>query len=192
MPSNLLAHHLRTLQDAGLVSRRRSEADRRRTYLHLEPNALTGLLPDAVEPLLVPRVVFVCTANTARSQLAAAMWRQASGVPVASAGTHPAQSVAPGAKAAAKRHGLTLTSARPHHLDHVLRPGDYVVTVCDNAYEELPPIRAHPTALAPSLHWSVPDPVPIGTPAAFDTAYDDLARRVAQLAPHLAPDPVAS
>lgn len=188
MPSNLLAHHLRTLQDAGLVSRRRSEADRRRTYLHLEPTALAALVPDVADPLLVPRVVFVCTANTARSQLAAALWRQASGVPVASAGTHPAQRVAPGARAAAKRHGLMLTSAAPNRLDHVLREGDFVVTVCDDAYEELRSGHILPT----TLHWSVPDPVPSGTPAAFDTAYDDLARRVAQLAPHLAADPVAS
>src|ERR1700758_5729023 len=40
MPSNLLAHHLRVLQEAGLVSRRRSDGDRRRTYLRLEPGAL--------------------------------------------------------------------------------------------------------------------------------------------------------
>jgi protein-tyrosine-phosphatase len=192
MPSNLLAHHLRTLQVAGLVTRRRSEADRRRTYLHLEPTALAGLVPDAADRLPVPRVVFVCTANTARSQLAAALWRQASGVPVASAGTHPAPSVAAGAKAAAKRHGLPLTSAAPRRLAHVLRDADYVVTVCDRAYEELQHSHSHQPTLVPSLHWSVPDPVPTGTPAAFDTAYDDLARRVAQLAPHLAPEPVAS
>ena len=42
MPSNLLAHHLRVLEEAGLVMRRRSEGDRRRTYLHLVPGAVDG------------------------------------------------------------------------------------------------------------------------------------------------------
>ena len=54
---------------------------------------------------------------------------------------------------------------------------DYVITVCDTAHEEL--------AGVPSLHWSVPDPVRIGTRAAFDAAYDELARRVDDLAPRL-------
>ena len=40
MPSNLLAHHLQVLEGAGLVTRRRSEGDRRRTYLRLVPGAL--------------------------------------------------------------------------------------------------------------------------------------------------------
>ena len=43
MPSNLLAHHLRVLQEAGLVSRHRSEGDKRRTYLRLVPGALDVL-----------------------------------------------------------------------------------------------------------------------------------------------------
>ena len=44
LPSNLLAHHLRVLQDAGVVARPRSEADRRRTYVRVVPAALTGLI----------------------------------------------------------------------------------------------------------------------------------------------------
>jgi hypothetical protein len=87
MPSNLLAHHLRVLEEAGLVTRRRSEGDRRRTYLHLVPGALGALAGPARQP--THRVPFVCTANSARSHLAAALWRQASEVPAASAGTHP-------------------------------------------------------------------------------------------------------
>ena len=47
MTSNLLAHHLRTLEDAGLLTRRRSEADRRRSYLHLDTAVLADLLPRA-------------------------------------------------------------------------------------------------------------------------------------------------
>jgi len=182
--SNLLAHHLRTLENAGLVTRHRSEADRRRTYLQLDANALNGLLPDHGAPQSVPRVVFICTANTARSQLAAALWSQASRIPVASAGTHPADTLAPGAAAAARRYGLTLTQVPPRSLDEVLQHGDFVVTVCDNAHEELD--RRHDETCVGRLHWSVADPVPVGTRQAFDTAYNDLAMRVSHLAPRLA------
>ncbi len=188
MPSNLLAHHLKTLEKAGLVTRHRSEADRRRTYLQLDPDNLASLRPDpALRRLPVPRVVFVCTANTARSPLAAALWARASSIPAASAGTHPAEALAPGATAAARRHGLRLTQLEPRGLDDVLQRGDYVITVCDNAHEELdrtgdPSQRGAPVG---RLHWSVPDPVRSGTARAFDNAYDDLARRVTHLAPRL-------
>lgn len=188
MASNLLAHHLRTLESVGLLTRHRSEADRRRTYLQLDPGALADLIPNATVPhLAVPRVVFVCTANTARSQLAAALWAQASTIPAASAGTHPAEAIAPGAVAAARRHGLKLTQVKPRSLDDVLHDGDFVITVCDNAHEELDrPAPAAASTSSSRLHWSVPDPVPVGTSRAFDTAYDDLARRVSHLAPRLA------
>jgi protein-tyrosine-phosphatase/DNA-binding transcriptional ArsR family regulator len=193
MTSNLLAHHVGVLDRAGLVSRHRSEADRRRSYVQLVPAALDGLLSTAVQP--VTRVVFVCTANTARSQLAAALWTQASDVPATSAGTHPAETIAPGALRAAARHDLDLPESPPRHLADVVTAHDLVVTVCDNAHEELA-TRPDPTS-GPSaggadaarvrrLHWSVADPVPTGDSAAFDTAYDDLARRVTRLAPRLA------
>src|SRR6266568_4416489 len=71
LPSNLVAHHLKVLAEAGVVARSRSEADRRRTYLRLVPEALAELVPAAV--LTAPRVIFVCTHNSARSQLAAAL-----------------------------------------------------------------------------------------------------------------------
>ena len=91
--SNLLAHHLKVLETAGLVARHRSEADRRRSYVRLLPGGLDLLTPVPVDR--ADRVVFVCTANSARSQLAASLWRQASQVPVVSAGTHPAEAVEP-------------------------------------------------------------------------------------------------
>ena len=181
MPSNLVAHHLAVLEREGLLTRHRSEGDRRRSYLRLVPEALDRLMPAPVE--VAPRVVFVCTANTARSQLAAALWNRASGVPATSAGTHPAATIAPGAVAVAGRRGLPLRRVRPRALVGVLRADDYLITVCDNAHEELH--RQTPPAAGRSLHWSVPDPVPAGTDAAFDTAYDDLAARVAYLAPRL-------
>src|SRR5437868_1763790 len=129
MPSNLLAHHLRVLEDAALVTRRRSEGDRRRTYLHMVPGALDALGGSPARA--ARRVLFVCTANSARSHLAAALWRRASKVPAASAGTHPAEAIEPGAIAAARRHHLPLRRLRPRHINEVRQDGDLVVTVCD-------------------------------------------------------------
>ncbi len=186
--SNLLAHHLGVLDRAGLISRHRSEADRRRSYVQLVPTALEGLVPTAVQP--VTRVVFVCTANTARSQLAAALWTRVSEIPATSAGTHPAEAIAPGALRAAARHGLALPESRPRHLADVVTARDLVVTVCDHAHEELLAARHRTPGPAAGpvrrLHWSVADPVVPGDRAAFDTAYDDLARRTTRLAPRLA------
>jgi ArsR family transcriptional regulator, arsenate/arsenite/antimonite-responsive transcriptional repressor / arsenate reductase (thioredoxin) len=75
MPSNLLAHHLRVLQDEGFIARTRSEGDKRRSYVRLVPATLDELALPTVRR--TERVVFVCTANSARSQLAAALWRHA-------------------------------------------------------------------------------------------------------------------
>lgn len=186
--SNLLAHHLAALERAGVVTRHRSHADRRRTYLHLEQTALLGLLPDGTAPRRRPsRVVFVCTANSARSQLAAALWPLASDLPVVSAGTRPSRGVAEGAIAAARRHRLDLTGAVPQPLDGVLRDGDLVVTVCDAAHEELGEIhrRAAGVRLAQLRHWSLPDPVADGSQRAFDATVSDLAERIAHLAAQL-------
>src|SRR5690348_14735350 len=176
MPSNLLAHHLRTLEQSGVITRRRSEGDRRRTYLRLVPGILDP--PAATPAAAVPRVLFVCTANSARSHLAAALWRQASRVPAASAGTQPAEAIAPGAIDAARRHQLPLPRRRPRPIGGTREDGDLVITVCDRAHEELGGLAA--------LHWSVPDPVPAGDAASFDAALDELSRRVGQLAPRLA------
>jgi ArsR family transcriptional regulator, arsenate/arsenite/antimonite-responsive transcriptional repressor / arsenate reductase (thioredoxin) len=62
------------LESAGLVERVRWAGDRRRTYVRLLPVALPTV---PVAEIVVPRVVFVCTHNSARSQLAAAMWERA-------------------------------------------------------------------------------------------------------------------
>ncbi len=62
------------------------------------------------------RVVFVCTANTARSHLAAALWRQASPVDATSGGTHPGDRIHPGARAVAGRHHLELPDVPPRLL----------------------------------------------------------------------------
>ena len=175
MPANLLAHHLKVLESRGLVTRTRSEGDRRRAYVHLSRAVLGELI---VEPSkTTPRVVFVCTANSARSHLAAALWEQASDVPAASAGTHPAEHIDANAMASAERHHLALRHAAPRRLDEVLATGDLVITVCDLAHEEL--------GGSAQLHWSVPDPVRAGTDEAFDDVIDVLTQRIGDLAPVL-------
>jgi ArsR family transcriptional regulator, arsenate/arsenite/antimonite-responsive transcriptional repressor / arsenate reductase (thioredoxin) len=174
LPSNLLAHHLRVLSEAGVVERVRSEGDLRRAYVRLVPGALAGLTSDSTR--LAARVVFVCTHNSARSQLASAVWAASSRVPVASAGTHPAARVHPAAVAVARRHRLPFKRVRPAHIDAVLRPEDLVVAVCDNAHEELG------SQVPGRLHWSVPDPVRVGTDEAFEQALELIEDRVARLA----------
>jgi protein-tyrosine-phosphatase len=181
MATNLVAHHLKVLDAAGLVARKRSEGDRRRTYLRLRPDTLALLGPPH---LTADRVVFVCTRNSARSQLAAALWRERAGRPAASAGTHPAARVHPRAIRTGRRHGLTLDPAATARLDDVARPGDLLIAVCDNAHENL--TGAHRAR----LHWSVPDPVRVDTDAAFEATYTDLADRVDRLVPAVTPGPV--
>ena len=180
LATNLLAHHLRVLQDAGVIRRVQSEGDRRRAYVQLrlaDPIVRAAVTLRHAPMVAGRRVVFVCTHNSARSQLAAASWRQVSPVPVACAGTHPAARVHPGAVAAGRRHGLRLGRARTAHVDQILRPDDLVVAVCDSAHEELDP-------QLPRLHWSIPDPVRVGTDAAFDAAYTQINDRIRALAEH--------
>jgi protein-tyrosine-phosphatase len=175
MPSNLLSHHLRSLEEAGLVIRHRSEADRRRSYIRLAAGALAGLVPGAEHA--ARRLLFVCTRNSARSQLAAALWQQVSEIPSTSAGTHPADRIAPGAIEVARRHGVVLAGLSPRRLDRVPGEGDLVVTVCDNAHEELGGLGG--------VHWSVRDPLRLGTEEAFEEAFEDIAHRIHDLAPRV-------
>lgn len=164
MSPNLVAHHLRVLEAAGVVEVRRSEGDGRRRYVHLLAAGAAAAV-DGRSHRADRRVVFVCTHNSARSQLAAALWSRAGGE-AASAGTHPAESVHPKAVAVGSAHGLDLRDAAPR----LLRPGEtdeaLVVTVCDRATEEL--------VDPPDLHWSVPDPVRVGTYDAFEAAFRSL------------------
>ncbi len=168
LPTNLLAHHLDVLESAGLIVRFSSAGDKRRRYVRLvrEPYAELGVATSRP----VGRVLFLCSHNSARSQLAAALWTARTGEPAESAGTHPAARVHRGAIAAARRAGLDLGDAVPRLLDHI-DPAAQVVTVCDRAHEELDP--------APGWwHWSIPDPVDTGTAAAFDAVVADLDARI--------------
>jgi protein-tyrosine-phosphatase len=176
LSTNLVAHHVGVLEAAGVVRRTRSEGDRRRTYLSLMPGALARLVPH--HRLDVARVVFVCTRNSARSQMAAALIGSRSAVPAASAGTAPADRVHPRAVRVGRRHGLSLQGLRPADVRDVLRPGDLVISVCDNANEHL-------MVPAPRLHWSVPDPAPADTDAAFEAAFTEIEARVDRLVPVL-------
>jgi protein-tyrosine-phosphatase/DNA-binding transcriptional ArsR family regulator len=191
LPTNLLAHHLRVLEEAGLIRRVRSEGDKRRSYvqLALDDPAVAALTRPAQPSLLGPlrRVVFVCTHNSARSQLATAAWAHTTDIPSASAGTHPAARVHPRAIRVGRRHGLRLGQARTAQVEDVVQPGDLIVAVCDNAHEEL----AHEQLPATShrqLHWAVPDPARIDTDLAFEAAYEQITQRVEGLADALQHD----
>jgi protein-tyrosine-phosphatase/DNA-binding HxlR family transcriptional regulator len=168
IPTNLLAHHLDVLEGAGLISRSVSSGDGRRRYIGLRSQALEALHQPVVT--LPHRVLFLCSHNSARSQLAAALWTARTGRPAASAGTRPAPAVHRGAVAAARRAGLDLSTAQPRSIGRI-PAGTQVVTVCDHAHEELEPASAW-------WHWSTPDPVPVGTAAAFDTVVASLDARI--------------
>jgi protein-tyrosine-phosphatase len=173
LPTNLLAHHLDVLEAVGLIVRFGSAGDRRRKYVRLVREPLTRLGHPSVPP--AGRVLFLCSHNSARSQLAAALWTARTGHRAESAGTHPAPRVHRGAVAAARRAGLDLGEATPR-LVATIAPDVQVVTVCDRAHEELEP---GPTW----WHWSIPDPVEVGTPAAFDAVVADLDARIRTLLP---------
>jgi ArsR family transcriptional regulator, arsenate/arsenite/antimonite-responsive transcriptional repressor / arsenate reductase (thioredoxin) len=183
VPSNLLAHHLDALADVELIERSVSHGDRRRRYVRLRPGPLTDLL--ARPHFEAAGVVFVCTRNSARSQLAAALWNATSDVPATSGGTEPADRIHPGARRAARRRGLDLGSQAPSRFEPEGGAGRLVVTVCDLAHEELARVEA--TTDLPVLHWSIADPAQDDTPEAFDAAADELARRIDQLCPAVVP-----
>lgn len=193
VPSNLFLHHVRKLEDAGLVRRVVSEGDRRRSYLQFRPEAVEGVATLRPRSIAVPRIVFVCTRNSARSILAAALWSRASRVTVASAGTDPADDVHPEARRAAARIGLDLGDRRPSHVREVARPDDFIISTCDAARESVAMADCMPdtslSGITPSLHWSVPDPVPLSTAEAFDRALTDLSWRIAHFAPNVASSP---
>ncbi|MEZ5190443.1 MAG: helix-turn-helix domain-containing protein [Schumannella sp.] len=82
--SNLLAHHLNVLETAGLITRGRSEADRRRSYVRLDPAALTE---PAVGQIRARRVLFVCAPRTRPDR----SWRLRCGIERARSRRHPAE-----------------------------------------------------------------------------------------------------
>jgi protein-tyrosine-phosphatase/DNA-binding MarR family transcriptional regulator len=171
IPSNLLAHHLDTLENIGLILRSTSSGDARRRYVRLDPTNLHIIGPHRVssrKPLL-----FLCTHNSARSQLAAAIWQARTGQPARSAGTQPAAHIHRQAISAAKRNQIDIRDVAPSALGKIPR-NVQVVTVCDLVHEEL-------RAPLDWWHWSIPDPVPSGKPKAFDAVIAELEVRVNQV-----------
>ena len=166
--SNLLAHHLDVLEHAGLIVRTASSGDGRRKYVRLVRSPLTTAVASGRKP--AGTMLFLCTHNSARSQLAAALWRARTGREAASAGTQPAARVHRGAVAAARRAGLTLAGAAPRSIG-AIPDGVQVVTVCDHVHEQL-------GAEAAWWHWSIPDPVERGDAAAFDAVVAEIDDRI--------------
>ena len=156
MPSNLLAHHLHVLEHAGLITRRRSDGDRRRTYLQLIPGALDSLTRPAART--ARRVLFVCTANSARSHLRRGAVAPHQQPPAASAGTHPAARIEPGAIAAAGATICRCAACGPATSATSSKTATSSSPSATLAHEEL--------GRQAAVHWSVPDPVPAGDPPA--------------------------
>jgi protein-tyrosine-phosphatase len=204
-PQNLVSYHLGQLRSGRLVSTRRSAADRRDTYYILdlarcgELRAATGAALHPALRLTPPasprgerrsrsRVLFLCTGNSARSQMAEALLRQltAGTVRVASAGSQP-KAVHPHAVAVMAERGIDLTGATAKHLDgFTKRRLDYVITLCDRVREVCPAFTGQPQA----VHWSIPDPSreADGYPAFRRTA-DELEVRIRFLLHRIAATP---
>ena len=103
-----------------------------------------------------PRVLFLCTHNSARSQMAEGFLRARGGerFEVASAGTEKT-SVNPLAIQVMAERGIDISRHTSKTIDGLLgQPWDYLVTVCDDASERCPFVPG----LRNRLHWSFPDP----------------------------------
>jgi protein-tyrosine-phosphatase len=194
-PQNLVSYHLRKLREGGLVSARRSSADRRDAYYTVDLARIAGLLsatggalhpglrltppsPHAAAPAAV-RVLFLCTGNSARSLMAEALARARSGgvVEAYSAGSHP-KPVHPNAvRVMREEHGLDLTGHASKHLDlFVDQRFDWVITLCDRLREVCPEFPGHPE----TIHWSVANPA--DGDADDDASYPLFQRTAAELA----------
>jgi protein-tyrosine-phosphatase/DNA-binding transcriptional ArsR family regulator len=173
---SLVSYHLRQLRDGGLVSARRSLADGRETYYLLDLVGCGELLASAsasLHPGLAPgarsgarrehggargpaRVLFLCTGNSARSQIAEALCEQLSegAVRVVSAGSHP-KPLHPNAVRVMRGRGVDLAGRRSKHLSEFTGERfDYVVSLCDRVREVCPEFPGAPEL----IHWSIPDP----------------------------------
>jgi protein-tyrosine-phosphatase/DNA-binding transcriptional ArsR family regulator len=178
---SLTSYHLGQLRGGGLVTARRSSADRRDTYYSLDLAACRARLAQvgtALHPGLqaeVPslgtslgtspgdrlggppaRVLFLCTGNSARSQMAAAILEQLGGdrVEVASAGSHPKALQADAVRVMRER-GIDISGRQPTHLSRFTgEPFDHVISLCDRVREVCPDFRGSPAV----AHWSLPDP----------------------------------
>jgi arsenate reductase (thioredoxin) len=128
------------------------------------------------------RVLFLCTGNSARSQIAEQVLnRKGSGRFLAeSAGSHPAVHVNPYAIETLERHGYLGRGGRPRSLDGLPEQHwDFVITVCDRAKEACPFFPGQPVI----AHWGMPDPAAVvGSEEEKRRAFDDtiltISRRI--------------
>jgi ArsR family transcriptional regulator, arsenate/arsenite/antimonite-responsive transcriptional repressor / arsenate reductase (thioredoxin) len=103
-----------------------------------------------------PRVLFLCTGNSARSQIAEVLARQLSGAAVstASAGSHP-KPLHPNAVRVTRERGIDISGRRTKHLSEFAdQRFDYVISLCDRVREVCPEFPGGPEL----IHWSIPDP----------------------------------
>jgi protein-tyrosine-phosphatase/DNA-binding transcriptional ArsR family regulator len=202
-PQSLVSYHLRRLRDGGLVSTRRSLADGRDAYYVLDLERCGELLASAgaaLHPGLAPaapagagaphdgravaRVLFLCTGNSARSQIAEALAELLSdgAVRAASAGSHP-KPLHPNAVRVMRARGVDLGGRRSKHLSTFAGERfDYVISLCDRVREVCPEFPGGPEL----IHWSIPDPArepgdDEDTLPAFERMADELATRIAFL-----------
>jgi protein-tyrosine-phosphatase len=192
---SLTSYHLGQLRDGGLVTTRRSAADKRDTYYSLDLTAYRGQLADAGTALhpglrLVAaphrpvmdtgrrpaRVLFLCTGNSSRSQMAEALLERLGGalVEAASAGSHP-KPLHPEAVRAMRAHGIDIGGRHPKHLDVFADQAfDHVISLCDRVREVCPEFPGAPAV----AHWSMPDPAAEPGHAPFARAAEELKTRI--------------
>ena len=201
-PQNLVSYHLAELRRAGVVTARRSSADGRDVYyradlfrcrdllrdagLSLHPGlALAPTSPDCVKPRRArPRVLFLCTGNSARSQIAEALveTRSAGTVEARSAGSHP-KPLHPNAVRVMAERGVDIAGHPTKSLTRFARSRfDRVITLCDKVREICPQFPGAPI----TAHWSIADPAVAGdtdkaTYPAFQHVADEIESRMALL-----------
>jgi arsenate reductase len=128
------------------------------------------------------RILFLCTGNSARSQIAEAILnRKGQGrFQAESAGSRPADQVNPHAISALRGAGIDWTGRTPRGMDAVAgQDWDFVITVCDRAKESCPVFPGKPVL----AHWGMPDPAEAAGSAeerqrAFDDALRVISRRI--------------
>ena len=174
---SLVSYHLRQLRDGGLVSARRSAFSGRDSYYLLELERCGDLLlsaADALHPALHGSVLFLCTGNSARSQVAQAMCEQLSAgtIAAASAGSQP-KPLHPEAVRVMRERGVDISARSSTHLDQVAqRRFGCVVSLCDRVREVCPEFPGAPEL----IHWSIPDPArETGSDAEICAAFDRMA-----------------
>ncbi len=122
-------------------------------------------LPDSAGAQVPKRVLFLCTHNSARSQIAEALLRSLSNgtVEAFSAGSSPTPQLHPLAQRCMEEQGIDTSQARPKHFKQFAEQHfNAVIMVCDQAKEVCPTFPDNPEV----VYWSIPDPVSVqGTEA---------------------------